>query len=1357
VTAVFSGDGNFTGSTTSSATDQVVNKVSTSVAVAISPEPTVSGQPVVVSITATSTAGTPSGQVQVEIDGSLAATLTLDSQGKAAYTDSALSVGDHTVIVHYLGASDYQTTDSSAGTHEVDKATTTIVVASSPTPTVFGQPTTLTASIQVSAPGSGHPGGTVSFYDGTTLLGTGTVDPVTGLATLTSASLPSGNHAFTVSYTGDGSFLPTDSASSGHSPVSHDVNLGNVTVSVTPSPAPSVWGQPVTIAVVVTAAAPAVGTPSGTVTVSDGSTTLTTLTLASGAASTSTAALVVGAHTLNVQYAGDTSFNPGSGNGALTVNKSSAALALAVSPSPSMHGQSVTLTAQVTAVGPGAGSPSGIVTFYDGATVLGTGTIGAGGIATFSTGSGAAALAGGAHSLSASYSADGQFLTTSGGASLQVDVGSTTIAVSSSRNPSRIGRPVQLSATVSSPHATPDGSVTFHDSFGGRQSTLGTATLASGSGAITVRDLTKGLHAVTVTYDGNGDFAAASGTLDGGEQVENTPPVAGSGTALQLGPAAAASASADVSGGALDQATSTIELWARAAWTSAGAIHGTAGLVRLGDASAARIGLSVSPDRKSVVVTRGTSSATIPAALDDGQWHHLAVTASDVAVTLSVDGATAGSVDGPLDATIVSTVMTMGDGFVGELDELRFWSGVRSAAQLAADARRPLHGNEAGLLGDWRMDEGSGLELFDSGPSGLDALATLSAGVQTAAVFASSGAWRDRHVWEERDLAPVDAGYDADGDPLTLTVSAAPSHGKATVDADNLQIDYHAGAMYLGEDQFTFRLDDGTAQDDYTVLVTVDRILVCQANADCGGGDLCVEGLCQTHADLQGKAGSSCATSGGGPLPFWLVLSLGLLALARARAARRRAQAARRVLLVLGVLLLPAAARSQTPNGFLVQTYAPPPAGDQFFTVSDPTGPGHLVPSAALVASWAASPLVLRIGGEDIPGGRIVHRQLWGFAQGSLGFGERLLFEVTVPAALYQSGSHPMADLGQVAASGIGDVRVGVRYSLGDFGKLRLALAGDAWIPSGSRAGFASDGSARFEPKLIAGMEEGDLSYRAQVGVLVRNGADFAIGRTSSAVTFAAAAGWHVGDFRLGPEVYGRVQFQGIESSPVEALLGGHFAQGVIDVGLAVGTGLDRAPGAAPLRMVATFALRPSRTKPPPPLVCEPPPKPPPPPPLPPPPPPEPVVEPPPPAPVAVPEPPPPPKPAPPPPSKPALVVLTKEKIEILQSIQFEKNQDVIQPESEPILRAVAGTLSAHPEIARIRIEGHTDSQGSAVRNTLLSEKRAQAVRLWLMEKGGIAGARLEARGYGPTQPVAPNKTAAGRSKNRRVEFRILE
>jgi outer membrane protein OmpA-like peptidoglycan-associated protein len=120
-------------------------------------------------------------------------------------------------------------------------------------------------------------------------------------------------------------------------------------------------------------------------------------------------------------------------------------------------------------------------------------------------------------------------------------------------------------------------------------------------------------------------------------------------------------------------------------------------------------------------------------------------------------------------------------------------------------------------------------------------------------------------------------------------------------------------------------------------------------------------------------------------------------------------------------------------------------------------------------------------------------------------------------------------------------------------------------------------------------------------------------------------------------------------------------------------------------------------------------------------------------------------------------VVLTKEKIEILQSIQFEKNQDVIQAESEPILRAVAGILSGHPDLTMVRIEGHTDSQGSAVRNTLLSEKRAQAVRRWLMEKGGIAGARLEARGYGPTQPVAPNKTAAGRSKNRRVEFRIVD
>ena len=74
----------------------------------------------------------------------------------------------------------------------------------------------------------------------------------------------------------------------------------------------------------------------------------------------------------------------------------------------------------------------------------------------------------------------------------------------------------------------------------------------------------------------------------------------------------------------------------------------------------------------------------------------------------------------------------------------------------------------------------------------------------------------------------------------------------------------------------------------------------------------------------------------------------------------------------------------------------------------------------------------------------------------------------------------------------------------------------------------------------------------------------------------------------------------------------------------------------------------------------------------------------------------------------------------------------------------------------RILIEGHTDNVGSAALNMRLSLSRAEAVKTYLTERG-IDGERIIAKGYGLTQPVAPNTTPQGRQKNRRVEFTILE
>jgi len=82
--------------------------------------------------------------------------------------------------------------------------------------------------------------------------------------------------------------------------------------------------------------------------------------------------------------------------------------------------------------------------------------------------------------------------------------------------------------------------------------------------------------------------------------------------------------------------------------------------------------------------------------------------------------------------------------------------------------------------------------------------------------------------------------------------------------------------------------------------------------------------------------------------------------------------------------------------------------------------------------------------------------------------------------------------------------------------------------------------------------------------------------------------------------------------------------------------------------------------------------------------------------------------------------------------------------------------MKAVPDIKRISIEGHTDAQGKPSANLDLSERRAASVKRWLTEHG-IETERLESHGFGMTKPKASNKTAAGRSVNRRVEFHIVE
>jgi outer membrane protein OmpA-like peptidoglycan-associated protein len=131
----------------------------------------------------------------------------------------------------------------------------------------------------------------------------------------------------------------------------------------------------------------------------------------------------------------------------------------------------------------------------------------------------------------------------------------------------------------------------------------------------------------------------------------------------------------------------------------------------------------------------------------------------------------------------------------------------------------------------------------------------------------------------------------------------------------------------------------------------------------------------------------------------------------------------------------------------------------------------------------------------------------------------------------------------------------------------------------------------------------------------------------------------------------------------------------------------------------------------------------------------------------------PPPPPEPPPPAA-KRVEVTADKIVIREKIQFDFDKATIKAESNGLLDEITSVVKDNPQLRKISIEGHTDSDGADAYNAKLSSGRAGAVMAYLVSHG-IEPERLSAKGHGESKPIASNDDADGKERNRRVEFII--
>jgi hypothetical protein len=478
ITAQTSGDANYNSATSPVATDTVGKAAGTLVALTVSPMNAPYGT--AVTLTQTVPAGE-TGMVTFYSGTTLLGTATI-SNGVATLTTSALPAGTDLLTGQASGDANYNSATSPAVSDAVGKATPTLAPLSiSPANAPYGTPVTLSQSVPAGETG------TVTFYNGTTVIGTATI--INGVAALTTSALPVGSDVLTAQVSGDANYAPQTGPQTPDSVGKAVPTLAAPTVSPMNSP----YGTSVTLTQIVPA------DETGTVTFYNGSTAIGTATIIKGVAILTTTALPAGSDAITAQTSGDTSYAPASSAPVNdTVSKVTPTLApMTLSPQNAPYGTPVTLTQSVPV------TETGTVTFYNGTIPIGTATI-TNGVATLIT----TALPAGSDSISAQVSGDSNYnavtgaavLDTVGAAPVQVTLTSTSTTL----NPNQ---PVTFTATLASVGGTPSGTVQFYDG----STLLGTAALTGGIATYTTTLPAGSTNIITVQYPGSPGSAASQG------------------------------------------------------------------------------------------------------------------------------------------------------------------------------------------------------------------------------------------------------------------------------------------------------------------------------------------------------------------------------------------------------------------------------------------------------------------------------------------------------------------------------------------------------------------------------------------------------------------------------------------------------------------------------------------------------------------------------------------------------------------------------------------------------------------------------------------------------------------------------